>query len=151
MSTAIPFGTQLVGQTENAFGAILDRELAGTALTRHHWVALTVAVMSGGAISRDRLTGRIAGALKLSAEAADAQVAELTVAHLLDTTQDERHSHVQVTDEGRELHSRVRSAVGQVTERLWGDIPDADLATATRVLNTVLERANAELASSAAR
>jgi hypothetical protein len=29
---------------------------------------------------------------------------------------------------------------------MWGDLPDQDLAAAGRVLTTVLERANAELA-----
>jgi hypothetical protein len=32
-----------------------------------------------------------------------------------------------------------------LTERLWGDLPAADLDTARRVLAVVLERANAEL------
>jgi hypothetical protein len=35
--------------------------------------------------------------------------------------------------------------VGEVTARLWGDLPEADLATAGRVLGTVLDRANAAL------
>jgi hypothetical protein len=41
----------------------------------------------------------------------------------------------------------VRTAVTQITERLWGDVPAEDLATAGRVLSTVLARANAELAA----
>lgn len=151
MSSAIPFGTQLVGQTENAFGAILDRELAGTSLSRHGWVALTVAVMAGGVVPREQFTGRVAGALKLSAAAADDQLAELVAAHLLKSTRSDADSFVEVTDEGRELHARIRSAVSDVTERLWGDLPETDLTVAARVLNTILERANAELAGGAAR
>jgi hypothetical protein len=36
-------------------------------------------------------------------------------------------------------------------ERLWGDLPPEDLATAGRVLGIVLERANVELARSDSR
>jgi hypothetical protein len=30
---------------------------------------------------------------------------------------------------------------------MWGDLPEGDLATAARILSTVLDRANAELAA----
>ena len=36
--------------------------------------------------------------------------------------------------------------IAGITERLWGDLEPADLATAGRVLGIVLDRANAELA-----
>jgi hypothetical protein len=45
-----------------------------------------------------------------------------------------------------ELHTGIRTKVGQITQRLWGDLPADELATAARVLATVLERASAELA-----
>jgi hypothetical protein len=48
------------------------------------------------------------------------------------------------------LFGRVRGSVTETTERLWGDLPADDLATAGRVLNTILGRANAELAAAAA-
>jgi hypothetical protein len=53
---------------------------------------------------------------------------------------------VKLTDSGQLLHSQIRAAVIPITERMWGDLPAEDLATAGRVLSTVLERANAELA-----
>jgi hypothetical protein len=52
---------------------------------------------------------------------------------------------VIVTDAGRRLHSQVRTAVSGITQRLWGDLAAEDLATAARVLSTVLARANQEL------
>ena len=55
-------------------------------------------------------------------------------------------SAVCVTDAGSELHERIRSAVVEITHRMWGDLPADDLAATGRVLTTVLERANAELA-----
>lgn len=54
---------------------------------------------------------------------------------------------MKLTDAGQQLHTRIRTATTQVTQRLWGDLPVEDLATAGRVLSTVLARANAELGS----
>ena len=145
MPTTLPFGTQLVGQTENALDALLDRELAGTELSSpQRWVTLTVVVMTGGAIDRDQLVSRVAGALKLSQDDAAAHVDALVESMLLRATEGAR-SEIQLTDDGRELHTRIRTAVGDITNRLWGDIPEADLTVAARVLNTVLSRANSEL------
>jgi hypothetical protein len=53
---------------------------------------------------------------------------------------------VRVTDAGAQLYGRIRSGVVEITDRMWGDLPAADVAVAGRVLTTVLERANAELA-----
>ncbi|MEU4695305.1 hypothetical protein [Actinoplanes sp. NPDC023714] len=54
-----------------------------------------------------------------------------------------------VGDEDRALWTRVREANTAVTDRLWGDLPAADLETAARVLTTVLDRAD-QLAGRAA-
>jgi len=46
--------------------------------------------------------------------------------------------------------STVRITAGpafEITQRLWGDIPAADMAVVRRVLGTVLERAEAELSA----
>ncbi|WP_164842402.1 hypothetical protein [Actinoplanes solisilvae] len=40
----IPFGAQLIGRTEKALNALLERELSGTGLTEPQWVALTLTV-----------------------------------------------------------------------------------------------------------
>jgi DNA-binding MarR family transcriptional regulator len=144
-TTTPPFGAQVIGQTEKALGAILDRQLAGTGLTERQWVTLTVTVASGGAVDRDQLVGRLAGILKVSEAAAQARMTELAGAGLLQVP-DGEGAVVKVTDAGQQLHSRIRSAITEITERLWGDLPAEDLATAGRVLSTVLARANAELA-----
>jgi DNA-binding MarR family transcriptional regulator len=144
MSASPTFGTQLIGQAENALNAILDRELAGTGLTEPQWVTLTIAVMSGGTIDRTALGNRVADALKVSDSHAQQRIAELTDAHLLEPGDGSR---VNVTDAGGQLHAQVRATVTEITHRLWGDMPAGDLETATRVLGAVLERANAELAN----
>lgn len=139
------FGTQAIGRTEKALNAILDRQLEGTGITEPQWVSLTVAVMSGGSIDRADLSCRIAGALKAGAAGAQARIDELEAAQLFEVSDAGGSPIVNVTDAGRQLHARIRAAVVEITERLWGDLPVDDLATAGRVLAIVLERANAEL------
>jgi DNA-binding MarR family transcriptional regulator len=147
MSTTTPtFGPAVLGQTEKALNAILDRQLAGTGLTERHWITLTLTVVSGGIVDRDELIGRVAGGLKVDEAEAQSLIAELAAARLVQAP-DGEGSVVKLTDSGQLLHSQIRAAVSRITERLWGDLPTEDLATAGRVLSTVLERANAELAA----
>jgi DNA-binding MarR family transcriptional regulator len=143
-SSTPTFGTQVIGQTEKALNAILDRQLAGTGLTEPQWVTLTVTVVSRGNVDRDQLVGRVAGALKVSQVAAQERIAELAAAQLLETGEGDS---VKVTEAGQARWSEIRAAITQITQGLWGDLPAEDLATAGRVLNTVLERANALLAT----
>lgn len=144
MSTNPTF-TALVGQTESAFGAILDRELAGTGLSAPTWIALTMTIMGGGSAGRDQLIHRVAGARKVSESTARAYVNELAAAQLLELPDDEAAA-VTVTDAGRRLHGQISTAVAEITQRLMGGLPPEDLATAARVLSAVLARANQELA-----
>jgi DNA-binding MarR family transcriptional regulator len=147
MSTTTPtFSPAVLGQTEKALNAILDRQLAGTGLTERLWITLTLTVVSGGTVDRDQLVGRIAGGLKVSEAQAQSLIDELAAARLVQAP-DGQGSPVQLTDSGQLLHSQIVAAVTPITERMWGDLPAEDLATAGRVLSTVLERANAELAA----
>lgn len=146
-TTASTFSAQLLGQTEKAANAILGRLLAEPGLTEPQWVTLTIAAMSGGTFGRDELVQRVAGALKVSKTEAQTRLAELAAARLLRVPDTDR-APVKLTDAGEQLHAQIRAATTQITQRLWGDLPVDDLATAGRVLSTVLTRANAELASS---
>jgi DNA-binding MarR family transcriptional regulator len=143
MTTYPTLSTRVIGQAEKTLGAILDRLLEGTAVTEPQWVILTLVATGGGTADRDRLTHQVAGALKLRDADAQARIAELVANGMLRTA----GGAISVTDAGQQLHSRVRTAVTEITERLWGDLPEQDLATAGRVLTIITERANAELAS----
>jgi hypothetical protein len=145
MSTTTPaFGAQILGQTEKALNAILDRQLAGTGLTEPDWITLTLTAASGGTLGRDQLESRVAGALKVSPAMARARIAGLAAGQLLETGGGDE-PQVTLTDAGRRLHGQIRGAVTEITERMWGDLPAGDLVTAGRVLSVVLARANAEL------
>jgi hypothetical protein len=143
MSTSTPFGTVLIGRTERALAAILDRQLEDTGLNTLEWVTLTVLLAGGGSVHPDQLIGRVAGARKVSETEVQAHISRLAAAQLLDADQTE----LRITDSGRRLHGEIQSAIGVITERLWGDLPAGDLATAGRVLETVLTRADQEVSS----
>jgi hypothetical protein len=138
------FSTRVIGQAEKTLNAILGRELAGTGLTEPQWVILTLAVTDDGAADRDRFTSTVADALKISEAEAEARVADMVTAQQLNITG--QGSAVTVTGAAQQLHSRIRTAITEITQRLWGDLPAEDLATAGRVLAIITERANAELA-----
>ncbi|MEV4000644.1 hypothetical protein [Actinomadura sp. NPDC049753] len=142
-TTAPAFGTALIGQTEKALNAILDRQLAGTGITEPQWVTLTMTVVGGGAIDRAELIRRVSGATQFSQASVTERIAELTAAGFL---RDGGDGRVQVTDEGQTRWTQVRAAIGPITQGLWGDLPAEDLAVAGRVLGTVLDRAKAVLA-----
>jgi DNA-binding MarR family transcriptional regulator len=124
--------------------AILDRLLDGTDLTEPEWVTLTVTANSGATVNREQLIGRLVGAVKVSEARAQALVTELATKGRLQAAGKDG-SELELTASGRELHDRIRSETTKFTERLWGDLPAEHLATAGRVLTTVLARANAEL------
>jgi DNA-binding MarR family transcriptional regulator len=140
----IAFGTQLIGRTEKALNAILDRQLAGTGITEPQWVALTLTVVSDGTATGDTLVARISDALKVDEAAARGRIAELAAADLVRTTAD---GTVEATEKGEARWGQTRATITRITQDLWGDLPEADLAVAGQILNTVLTRANTLLAT----
>jgi hypothetical protein len=138
------FGTQVLGQTEKALNAILDRHLAGTGVSEPQWIVLTLTVTGGGSVERAQLLARVTGALKIGEDEAESLIAGLAENGLLDAPVGA--PTVTATDDGRQLHARIRTAVSEITARMWGDLPAEDLETTGRVLSTILDRANAELA-----
>jgi len=145
MNDTTPPFAQLIGQTEKAMNAILGRLLAG-AVSEPQWVALVLIAGSGGTADRDDFTSRVAHALKADRQTAAYHVGELASKGLV-LTAPAAGSTVTLTEAGRHLVSRIRKQTSDVTERLWGDLPQPDLDVAGRVLSTVLERAEADLAS----
>lgn len=148
-----PFGAQLIGQTEKTMNAILDRVLADR-ISEPEWVALVLIAGSGGSAGHDQFTARVAFALKETQETAAARVGQLAAKGLVQITPEpgtsvapEPGASVALTETGQRLMSSIRQHVDAITQRLWGDLPAADLDVAGRVLRTVLERAEAEVAA----
>jgi hypothetical protein len=145
MSSTPTFSAQLLGQTEKAANAILERLLAEPGLTEPQWVTLAITATSDGTLDRTQLTDRVSNALKVSKAEGQARIAELATTRLL-RVPDQDHAKVKLTDAGEQLYAEIRTATTQITHRLWGDLPGEDLASTGRVLSTILARANAELA-----
>jgi DNA-binding MarR family transcriptional regulator len=145
MNDTTPPLAQLIGQTEKTLNAILDRLLAG-AVSEPQWVTLVLITGSGGTADRDEFTSRVAHALKADRQTAAYHLGQLAAKGLV-LTASEAGSAVTLTEAGQQLVGRIRKQTGDVTERLWGDLPAPDLDVAGRVLSTVLERAEADLAS----
>jgi DNA-binding MarR family transcriptional regulator len=144
--TTPTFGTQLIGQTEKTLNAILGRLLTGTAVTEPQWVALQVALARAETTGLAELTSRVATALRIGADEATQHLHALQASGLL-TIPGDPAAAVTLTPQAHDLVSRVRAEVAEVTARLWGDLPQPDLALAAQVLSTVLTRAAGELAA----
>lgn len=145
MSSTPPLSPQVVGQAENAHRAILERALAGTGITYHQWVALTITAASGDVVDRDTLVGRMAGALKMDDATASATIAALVASGLLETPAG-GESRVGLTSTGRTKYGERRAAVDEVVAAAYAEIAPDELATAGRVLSTITARLNEELA-----
>jgi DNA-binding MarR family transcriptional regulator len=137
--------TQVIGQAESALGAILDPLLARTGTTFRQWLVLTVTAASGSVIGRGQLTARISGARKISRPEVESAISELTETGLAKSLPGD-DDHIGLTEAGQARYEQIRTALGDVTTRLFGGLPPEDLATAGRVLAIVTARANAELA-----
>lgn len=140
-ATTPPFGPALIGQTEKALDAILRRELTGTGASPTGWVLMKLAEGAGGRLGRQGLVDLGAAEAKFEPGKAEAEIASLVSLGLLAADGDE----VALTPVARKLQARVIGTTGEIRRRLWGNLPEAELATAGRVLGTVLARANAEL------
>lgn len=127
-----PFGPQLIGRTEKALNALLRAILAPHELSERHWVTLRLTSQFDGA-------GSVVDAITDRTHFTDTSllIAELTRRGLL---ADER-----LTKSGEHTVSAISSRITQTTGPLWEFLDEDDIAAATRVLNTVLERAQATL------
>lgn len=143
MNNTAPPLAPLIGQTENTLRAVLNRQLAGTEVTYPQWTAV-ILTATGGPVGRDQLTTRLAGALQADQATAVSHIDALAASGLVQATPGPS-SRIALTEAGQQLLSRVQKQTSEITQRLWGDLPAADLEATRRVLSTVLERAQAEL------
>jgi hypothetical protein len=143
MDLQIPtaFGPALIGQTEKALDAILVRELAGTGLSAAGWVTLKLLDGAGGRLGRQDLIDLAQAQAKFDPQKSTDAIENALALGLLEADNGE----LTLTAGARELQARVIGRTDEIRARLWGDLPEADLAVAGRVLSTALSRANAEL------
>lgn len=132
---SVPFGPQLIGEAEKTLNALLHRFLEGTGLTEPQWVTLRLADSLDGGAGPHGLAAAIADRAQF--RDADGLVRELTERGLL--------ANGQLTSAGRRLTTTIQSTITTHTAAIWADLPAADVAAATRVLNEVVSRARGVL------
>jgi Helix-turn-helix family len=135
MST--PFGPQLIGETEKTLNALLRRFLEGTGLNESQWVTLRLADRLDGSLDANGLVAAVADRAHLS-NAAEL-VSELARRGLMDDG--------RLTSAGRAMTAAIRTTIATTTAPIWEDLSNEDVAGATRVLNEIVTRARAVLAS----
>ncbi|MEU6014208.1 hypothetical protein ABZ826_09135 [Streptomyces sp. NPDC047515] len=145
MSATPSVNGQIIGQAHYATRAVLERLLATTGTTFHQSVALNATADHGAAKERAGLVDRMTGTLKIDAEVAETVLAELAAAGLVEEVPGDT-ARIALTAAGRERQEAHRAGIAEITARLYGDLPTADLAAAGRVLTEVTARANAVLA-----
>jgi hypothetical protein len=138
---------QDIGQAESAVRGVLNRLLASTGTQFHGWVILNLLGRGGSSLGEEELTGQIVHGLKIGEDAVHAAAAELAWHGLISrVTQAGEGTRLALTAAGAARFDQIQGGISEVTARLYGGLPETDLAIAHRVLATVTERANAELA-----
>jgi DNA-binding MarR family transcriptional regulator len=139
---------QDIGQAENATRAVLNRLLTDTGTGFHGWVILNLLGTNDSTLDRNDLVARVVHGLKIDESAVHAALAELIGDGLVGPTPTGTSgAQITLTPAGSTRFQQITDGIRQITHRLYGGLPAEDLATAHRVLATVTERANTELAS----
>ncbi|MFJ9905489.1 MarR family transcriptional regulator [Streptomyces sp. NPDC101152] len=144
MTTTAPVAdSRALGLAHYAARAVLESVLGRHGATFQQQITLRLVAVAEQPVEREALVTQVVDALKVDAADAHHVVEELGTKGLVTVD----GSQVRITDAGRDLYAAVTAETGRVSARIWGDIPAQDLAAAGRVLATVTERANAELAA----
>lgn len=123
----IPFGPQLIGQTEKALNALLQSVLSGRDLAEREWVTLRLASQFDGVGELDAFVAE-----RLHDPEAGRITAALRDRGLL--------ANAALTPAGSALIAEIGQEIAALTAPLWHGIEEEDADAATRVLNVVLER-----------
>ena len=136
---------QDIGQAERATRALLDRVLAEVQTTFHQSVVLNLTANAAAPPEVEGMATRMAQGLKIDRPMARRAIDELVAGGLVSLSGDP--ASLALTADGEARFAAIRHGIDQIAERLYGDLPPEDLATAHRILAIVTERANAELSA----
>lgn len=144
--TPTPLNGQLIGQTHYATRALLNRELNRLGIDFETSVALNLTAGGETRPTEAELASLMADALKTDTTATRSIIENALKEGLLERDAD-AEPRLRLTPTGTEVREGVATVMAPVIARLYGDLPEADLAAAARVLAAVRSRANAELAA----
>jgi hypothetical protein len=105
------------------------------------WVVLNITSASDSPIARDELCNRLTGEFLIDPSAVDSVVSVLLSNRHIDEVTANGHGHLELTDDGRVYHQRLRARVNKATAELMDGIDPGDLAVTVRVLLNVRDRA----------
>jgi hypothetical protein len=140
MTQAPTLNGQVIGQAERATRAVLEVLLAETNTPFVNWVALNLAAQDEIAV--DAMVDQLVTGLRIEESEARSAVDDLALASLFTVT-----DRVRLTPEGQERYRQISDGIGEISRRLYRDLPHEDLVVARRVLETLTDRARTELAS----
>ncbi|MBK5331727.1 MAG: hypothetical protein JJD93_07145 [Ilumatobacteraceae bacterium] len=139
MTQAPPLNGQVIGQAERATRALLDLLLAAETTPFVNWVSLNL-VATQGEMTTESLLEQMVTGLRIDEAEARAAIHDLDGEALMTTS-----DLVRLTTEGEARYARISAGIAALAGRLYHDLPHDDLVTARRVLETVTDRARAEL------
>ena len=144
MTTTAPLAdARALGLAHYAARAVLETVLARHSATFPQNITLRLVTVAEAPLEREELVAQVVGSLKVDSAHARGVVEELSAKGLLAAEE----SRIRATDAGRAFYAEVSAESAEFSARIWGGIPEEDLAAAGRVLTLVTQRANAELAA----
>jgi hypothetical protein len=144
MTQAPILNGQVIGQAERATRAVLELLLAETDTPFVQWVALNLAAQAEAAqrtTTVDVLVDQLVIGLRIDGFEAGAAIDALVADRLVTID-----GAVRLTVDGTATYQQISDGISVITQRLYRDLPQDDLVVARRVLETLTERARAELA-----
>lgn len=135
--------SRLIGVAHYAARAVLEQVLSRHNVTFQEMATLRPVAAAGGPVAHDQLVGRTVAALKVD----EAEVREVIGALIAKGLLAADGPQLRITDAGQTFYADAGAATSEIGARIYAGIPAEDLAAAARVLTTVTERADAELAA----
>lgn len=128
---------------ERTLTAILREHLAQRGTQPETWYALQLIVTRGPGLSRQELTGTLAGSPNLDAGSAAELLERLEAEGLI-----RGGTRVDLTAKGQALHRSLREHVLRPTTRLLSQFDINDIETTIRTMQAITKRAEEEAVSS---
>jgi len=133
---SLGFRVNLAARTTRA---LLDSRLAAQGMTFATWVVLNSLAARGPLIQRD-----LAGLADVEGPTMVRRLDQLEATGLVErrsVPEDRRATLIALTEQGRQLFERVRSAVQETEQELMAGLNPDDVATTRRLLTELTERA----------
>jgi DNA-binding MarR family transcriptional regulator len=125
--------------TAHALRTVRNTALEKNGIAFELWVVME-ALMETRDMNREKLIGRLAE-LSVHDQASAAQAIDQLRERRLITTTD--RGIIELTAQGEALSNKVIATRSELRTQLYGGIPNEDIATTNRVLDTIRERAAA--------